>query len=113
MPRPSDDPPQVPGPPSAPLPVLPYANKRKETSARFGMPLWGQMAFGGIFGLFTVASTLLLAEYSAKVFALLPLILFALIASYVHYKWDWRGFWIGILLVLFLVFLASFVLASL
>jgi len=40
-------------------------------------------------------------------FAVVPLILFTPIAFYIHYKWDWRGFTIGILIILVFVAVAS------
>jgi hypothetical protein len=76
------------------------------------MPWWGQIAFGSIFGWATVASTLVTA-YFVQGFAALPLILFAWITFRVHYRWDWRGFWIGILFAVVSVFLASFIVATL
>jgi hypothetical protein len=70
------------------------------------MPLWGQMAFGAIFGFAALPSVVLIA-LRLSILAIFALILFSASAFYIHFKWDWRGFYIGILIVFAFVAAAS------
>ena len=85
-------------PPSDPPPVLPY-RRPEQLEARWGMPLWGQIALGMTF--FFVA----LAVVGVSLAGVGPLAVvigigLVLFAAYIHLEWKWRGFVMGIFLAI-------------
>jgi len=99
----SNDPPQ-PTPSQNPQPILDYHSPDK-VEARWGMPYWGQAAFGGIYLFAATALSLVMVAFVgplASIFA----ILFLFFIFHVHQNWKWRGFTAGILLAIGLSILA-------
>ncbi len=70
------------------------------------MPYWGQAAFGGIYFFAACIVSILLTVVVGPFSILFMLVLLFLIA-HVHHNWKWPGFFVGILIILGLLFLIA------
>jgi hypothetical protein len=78
-------------------PVLPYQAGVDQIEARWGMPRWGQAAFGFIFavvGLPLIAGVLMTWLFPG----IMVLLALTFVIFQIHQKWKWAGLSLGVFL---------------
>jgi cell division protein FtsW (lipid II flippase) len=86
-------------PDQSPQPPILHYHKPLPSGFRFGMPIWGQFAFGVIYALATPLLAVLLGVIHEGVGLIITILAF-LAAIYVVARWHWRGFFSGILIAM-------------